>query len=293
MEREALYFVTAPSARFIGEKFAMHETLIALVLASSVLAGTAPAVDRKPPVASPDPAAPQGRMDEPWWADRHRTILHQRPRNRDAQVVLIGDSITNNYDKAAPPDEDFQPIWQDFYAPRRAINLGFSGDTAGNVLWRLQHGEVAGLRPKVAVLLIGTNDTGWKQRSVVDTRRSINAVVADLRRRLPDTRILLLGLLPSDISATKSAKDAAVNRTLATTYARNPHVTFLDIDRVFRLPDGTLDTRIFYDPRLPGRPGALHPDTIGQRRMAEAIEPTLAALLNEPPRATRGRTPKQ
>lgn len=271
----------------------MHETLIALGLASSVLAGTAPAVDRKPPVASPDPAAPQGRMDEPWWADRHRTILSQRPRNRNAQVVLIGDSITNNYDKAVPPDEDFQPIWQDFYAPRRAINLGFSGDTAGNVLWRLQHGEVAGLRPKVAVLLIGTNDTGWKQRSVVDTRRSINAVVADLRRRLPDTRILLLGLLPSNISATKSAKDAAVNRTLATTYARNPHVTFLDIDRVFRLPDGTLDTRIFYDPRLPGRPGALHPDTIGQRRMAEAIEPTLAALLNEPPRATRGRTPKQ
>ncbi len=268
----------------------MSRTLIAMLLASCVMAGSTLATGREPPVGVPDPDAPQGRMDEAWWADRHRAILTERSRNRDAQVVLIGDSITNNYDKASPPDENFQPIWQQFYAPRHAVNLGFSGDTAANVLWRLQRGEVVGLRPKVAILLIGTNDTGWKRRSVVDTQRSIDTVVADLQRRLPETRILLLGLLPSDISTGKSAKDAAVNRYLATAYAANPCVTFLDLDRIFRLADGTLDTRLFYDPRLPGNPGALHPDTVGQRRMAEAIEPTLATLLNEPPRTLPART---
>ncbi len=46
---------------------------------------------------------------------------------------------------------------------------------------------------------------------------------------------------------------------------------------------GVLDTTHFYDPRLPGHPGALHPDTVGQRWMAEAIEPVLAGLMNESP----------
>ncbi len=271
------------------EEFAMPRILIALLLTSSAVVGATLFAGQGRTVAPVDPAAPEGRMDEPWWADRHRSIVAGLARNRDARVILIGDSITNNYDKAAPPDENFRPIWQDFYAPRGAINLGFSGDTAGNVLWRLQHGEVAGLRPKVAILLIGTNDTGWKRHSVADTRRAIDAVIADLGRRLPRTRILLLGLLPSDISAGKSAMDAAVNRHLAATYTGNPRVTYLDIDPIFRLPDGRLDTRLFYDPRLPGSPGALHPDTIGQRRMAEAIEPTLAKMLKEPMRVAPDR----
>ena len=233
---------------------------------------------------APDPAAPVDRLTEGWWAKRHQAILAALPGHRDAEIVLIGDSITNNYDKARLPDENFQPIWQTFYAPRRAINLGFSGDTTAHVLWRLQHGEVAGLAPKVAIVLIGTNNTGWAKQSVKDTQRGIDAVVADLERRLPSTRILLLGVLPSDVSAEKSARDAAVNRYLAGAYGEHPRVTYLDIGSVFRTSTGMLDTGMFYDPRLPRPGGALHPDTVGQRRMAEAIEPTLAKLLGAPPR---------
>ncbi len=267
-----------------AEKYGFVQKILAAVLALSFILASASATGAlSQSMPSMDAAAPADRMQQGWWAERHAAIVRELPQHKDAEVVLIGDSITNNYDKATLPDENFQPTWQTFYAPRHALNLGFSGDTAGNVLWRLQHGEVEGLHPKVVVLLIGTNDTGWKHHSVVDTQRGIDAVVADLERRLPASRILLLGLLPSAISAEKSAKDAEVNRYLATTYAANPRVTYLDIDSVFRTPDGALDTRIFYDPRLPGHPGALHPDTIGQRKMAEAIEPTLARLLEAPP----------
>ena len=226
--------------------------------------------------------APVDRLQESWWAERHQAILEQVKQHPETQLLLIGDSITNNYDKAKLPDENFQPVWNQFYAPRQALNLGFSGDTTQNVMWRVDHGEVAGLHPRVAVLLIGTNNTGHARQSAEETETGLDALIGDLEERLPSTRILLLGVLPSDLSPTKTEADAAVNRYLATLYGENPRVTYLDISSVF-FSRGKLNTAIFYDPRLPKPGGALHPDTQGQRRMAEAIEPTLAKLLNAAP----------
>src|SRR5262245_55327135 len=141
-------------------------------------------------------------------------------------LVLIGDSITQNYAKSTPPDENFLPIWNDFYAPRHALNLGVSGDETGNVLTRLQHGQVDGLNPKVALVLIGTNDT-HHGKTAEQTRIGIDAVVAELEQRLPATRILLLGILPSAISDAKTQTDRRVNHDLALEYAANPRVTYL------------------------------------------------------------------
>jgi lysophospholipase L1-like esterase len=195
---------------------------------------------------------------------------------------MVGDSITNNYEKSNPPDENFQPIWKEFYEPRHALNLGFSGDTTAHLLWRLRHGEIEGLHPKVATLLIGTNNTGHGQTEE-QTEAGIDAVVSELERRLPATRILLLGILPSGGSQAKTQKDRAINRYLATCYGENPRVTYLDIGSIF-YQQGGLRTDLYYDPRLsPARP-SLHPDTVGQRMMAEAIEPTLAKLMGDSPR---------
>lgn len=235
---------------------------------------------------SPNPAVvPAERIAEGWWGDRHTQVLAQVKQHPETQLLLIGDSITNNYDKSTKPDENFQPTWLTFYAPRKALNLGFSGDTTANVLWRLDHGEVEGLHPRVAILLIGTNNTGFKEQTAEQTEVGIDMVVANLRLRLPETHILLLGILPSDISAKKSQTDSAVNRYLANAYGEHPSVTYLDIGPVF-YKDGKLDTSIFYDPRLPQHGKALHPDTNGQRMMAEAIEPTLAKLMGDAPRVT-------
>jgi lysophospholipase L1-like esterase len=225
---------------------------------------------------------PTDRLDNGWWADRHKAILAAIQSHSDTQLLMIGDSITNNYDKTKEPDENFLPIWKQFYEPRKALNLGFSGDTTSNLLWRIDHGEVDGLHPKVAVLLIGTNNTGHYHQTAEETELGIDAVIADLEHHLPQTHILLLGLLPSDISPEKTAADQAVNRYLATCYGDNARVTYLDIATIF-YTNGALDTSIFYDPRLPSPGKALHPDTNSQRRMAEAIEPTLAKLMGDSP----------
>jgi lysophospholipase L1-like esterase len=226
---------------------------------------------------------PADRLTEDWWRQRHEAVLHIVSEHPDTQLLLIGDSITNNYDKATLPDENFQPTWKIFYELRKALNLGFSGDTTANVLWRLDHGEVAGLHPKVAMVLIGTNNTGFKSENAEQTEVGIDAVIANLEQRLPETRILLLGILPSDISESKTEADRAVNRYLANSYSENPRVTYLDVDSIF-YTNRNLNTSIFYDPRLPQHGKPLHPDTNGQRMMAEAIEPTLAKLMGDSPR---------
>ncbi|HEX4486390.1 MAG TPA: GDSL-type esterase/lipase family protein [Terriglobales bacterium] len=234
---------------------------------------------------APNPATiPTDLSKEPWWAARHKALVEVTRSHPDTQLLLIGDSITNNYDKAKVPDENFQPVWKQFYEPRKALNLGFSGDTTAHVIWRLDHGEVDGLHPKVAVLLIGTNNTSQHNNHTAEqTEAGIDAVISDLENRLPETKILLLGILPSDISDTKTERDLAVNAYLATCYSENPRVTFLNINSVF-YKNGELNSALFYDPRLPQHGKALHPDTVGQRMMAEAIEPALAHLMDAEPR---------
>ncbi len=241
--------------------------LMSLALPVVVLAGSA------------DVPASEDRLSEPWWAERHDAILKSLHEHSDAELVLIGDSITQNYEKANPPDESFQPTWNEFYQPRKAVNLGYSGDTTSNVLWRLRHGELSGLKPRVALVLIGTNDTA-KGRTAEQTKAGIDAIVAELEQQLPATHVLLIGLLPSDISAAKTQADRRVNQLLAASYAHDTRVTYIDVGHVF-YKNGELDTSIFYDPRLPWHAKALHPDTTGQHMMAEAIEPTLKRLMRK------------
>ena len=258
----------------------------ALCLALGLVAG-ARAQAPETPAATMIPAiTPTDRLSVDWWAARHKAILADLPEHRDAQMLLVGDSITSNYDKAEPPNQDFQPIWQQYYAPRKALNLGFSGDTTANVLWRLDHGELNGLNPKLAVVLIGTNNTALGQ-TAEDTELGIDAVVRDIEHRLPETKILLLGILPSKLPSREQNFD--VNAYLGAHYAggEDPMVSYIDISVVF-YSHGELDPNLFYDstltqPKQAASGKATYPNTRGQRLMASAIEPAVARLMGDTP----------
>src|ERR1700710_1092059 len=151
----------------------------------------------RPPAA----ATPIARLDLPWWKARHEAVLH-RLQQGPVDLLWIGDSITQNWEKTGPaPQQDSQPVWQHFYGTRNAVNLGFKGDTTASLLWRVRNGEVSGIAPKVAVVLIGANNLGRVHWSAEDTVAGIDTITADLRARLPATKILLLGVLPSERSA--------------------------------------------------------------------------------------------
>ena len=248
--------------------------LTAVVL---LLSGAAPAPKHN--VLAADPIS---RMNLGWWRERHEAKLEEL-HTRRVDLIFLGDSITQDYEVSGPPEwRDFTPVWERFYGARHAVNLGFNGDATSHLLWRIENGEVDGISPKVAVILIGANNLGRLHWPAEDTVTGIDAIITQLHRRLPQTRLLLLGVLPSDRSAWATETTVAINKALAARYRRGSDVTYLDVSRVF-MKDGRLDTGLFFDPLLTPPAAPLHPTAEGQALMAEAIEPTLAKLLGDAP----------
>jgi lysophospholipase L1-like esterase len=227
-------------------------------------------------------ASPISRMDLPWWRARHEAKLKELARVHP-ELIFLGDSITQDWEKSGPADwQDFAPIWYRFYGDRNAVNLGFTGDTTASLLWRVRNGEVAGIAPKVAVVLIGANNLGRVHWSAEDTVAGIDAIVDELRHRLPETKILLLSVLPSERSPWVTQTTRDINDRLAARYRDVASVTYLDLTGIF-LRNGKLDRTLFLDPRLTPPDPPLHPSAQGQMLIAQAIEPVLAAMLGDRP----------
>jgi beta-glucosidase len=155
------------------------------------------------------------------WTARHEQIL-ARTRQGNVDLVMIGDSITHGWD-----DEGFK-VWDEYYGRRRAVNLGFGGDRTEHVLWRLDHGEIDGINPKLVVVMIGTNNTGTRHDPPEETAAGIQAILTTLRTRLPGAKILLLAVFPRGASANDPFRrlNAAINDRLRH-YADHPTDFFL------------------------------------------------------------------
>ncbi|MFL5252228.1 MAG: GDSL-type esterase/lipase family protein [Rhodopila sp.] len=227
-------------------------------------------------------ATPISRMDLPWWRARHEAKLREIAQAKP-ELIFLGDSIFQNWEKSGPPDWlDFAAAWKRFYGDRNAVDLGFTGDTTASLLWRIRNGEVDHIAPKAAVVLIGANNLGKVHWSAEDTVAGVDAIVDELHRRLPATKILLLGMLPSERSAWITETTARVNRLLAAKYQESPSVAYLDVSAMF-MRKGALNRDLYYDPKLTPPDPPLHPTAQGMTMMAKAMEPVLATMLNDRP----------
>ena len=247
------------------------------LLAPAMLLGAAA---ERGPVA----ATPISRMETPWWRKRFEEKQTEM-RSRPVDLVWYGDSITANWERTGPPDYfDFAPVWKHYYGDRNALNLGFKGDATSHLLWRLRNGEAEGIQPRATVVLIGANNLGLVHWDAEQTLAGIAAVLAELRARLPKTRVLLLPVLPSIRSAWATKQTMRIDQGIAERYgAEASDVATVDVTGLL-LRDGKADPTQFYDPLLTPPEAALHPIPQAQARLAEAIEPTLARLLGDRPK---------
>ena len=202
----------------------------------------------------------------PWWKDRHeekRTLAQQG----DWELVFIGDSITHGWERNG------KAAWDQYYGERKALNLGFGGDRTEHVLWRLDHGEFDGYKPRVAVIMIGTNNTGHDMHPPESIAAGIQKIVATIQKKSPDTKILLLGIFPRG-ATTDDPKRVNNDKTndIISAMADEKRVFFLNINDEFLTEDGVLTREIM--------PDLLHPKEKGYAIWAEAIEPTLARLYD-------------
>lgn len=211
------------------------------------------------------------------WVTRHEGFV-ETARKGGINVLFLGDSITDFWRQ---PDRGF-PVWEKNFAALGAANFGISGDRTQHVLWRMQNGELDGLHPRAVVLMIGTNNTGL-ERDKLTPRNSpeevvagVTAIVNGLRSRLPDTRILLLGIFPRGATPDdpQRLQILAINREIARLH-NGSSIHFLDIGSRFLQSDGTLSKDVM--------PDFLHPGPRGYEIWADAIREPLAALLTGNP----------
>jgi lysophospholipase L1-like esterase len=186
-------------------------------------------------------------------------------------VLFMGDSITDFWRNRG------SNVWNQYYAPMHAANFGISGDRTQHVLWRMDNGELDGIHPKVVVLMIGTNNTGKERdkktprNSVPEAIEGVQAVVADIRTRLPDSKILLLGIFPRGTLDDPQRAQVALINTVICKLDDGKMVKFLDIGSKFLDADGTLPKTVM--------PDLLHPNAHGYQIWADAMNPTLEAML--------------
>ena len=125
------------------------------------------------------------------WQNMHKGLL-ERTKQGKVNIAFIGDSITLGWTDAG------KEIWNKRYVPLGAVDYGIGGDSTRQVLWRIAHGEMDGISPKLIVLNIGTNNLYSDNNAGSDEEiaEGITAVVTTLRKKLPETKILLCGILP-------------------------------------------------------------------------------------------------
>lgn len=207
---------------------------------------------------------PATRGDEARWKQRDSQITANAKKG-NVDLAFIGDSITQGW------EGNGKDVWQEFYGDRNTINIGIGGDRTEHVIWRLTHGNLGPIQPKVAVLMIGTNNTGHFQQDPAEVAAGVKRILEILREKLPKTKVVLHGIFPRGENQfdEKRLNNIAINQKIRR-FADGEQVHFLEIGDQFLEADGTISRKIM--------PDKLHLSKEGYRLWAKALEPKLVEL---------------
>ncbi len=214
-------------------------------------------------------------VPQPGWEKRHAEKV-EMVRKHKYDLLLIGDSITHNFESAS-----YKPLWDKYFAPRNAINLAYSGGRTENILWNLQNGELDGQSPKVATLMIGTNNADAEHfptaHNEIQIAGGIKEIVMLLREKLPTTKILLIRCFHFVERPNMKTRGDVLNKAseMSRKLVDNKNVFWLDVNEAFLNRDGSMNKNLM--------PDVLHPNPAGSKKWCELMEPTLAKLMGEKP----------
>jgi len=217
-------------------------------------------------LAAETAAAPQATPYQPKDTRRHEEFV-QIAKAGGVDVVFFGDSITDFWRRSG------KAVWAKSFAPLKAANFGIGGEGTTELLWRVQNGELAGIHPKLIVLLIGTNNMSQKAEVIAG---GINSIISEIQMRSPGTRILLLGIFPRGPREPDSEGRKKIDQvnTLISACA-NPNdpnrVIYLDIGDKFLNADRSVNKDLL--------PDTLHPNEKGYEVLAGEIAETVSNQL--------------
>jgi lysophospholipase L1-like esterase len=181
-------------------------------------------------------------------------------------LLFLGDSITRNW---LHPDLGLAE-WTKTFVPLKAANFGVAGEMWQGLLWRVRNGELEGFHARLVVVLIGANNVANDRPASIAAGEA--AILAEIRKRQPQAKVLLLGVLPEGAQANNPMREKvrALNQRLAP-LADNTHIFYLDMGDKFIGRDGAIPGWMMFD--------GLHPNHEGYRVWSEAIAGKIGELM--------------
>jgi lysophospholipase L1-like esterase len=230
------------------------------------LAGTATAGEKNP-ATTPSPRMNKESKPDTGWMKRHEGFVNIA-RTGNVDVLFLGDSITDAWRGTAA-----KPTWEKYFAPLNSANFGIGGDRTQHVLWRIQNGELDGIKPKVVVLMIGTNNSG--SDGAAQIAAGITDIVKSIHEKSPQSKVLLLGIFPRGPEPKTKTRDklAEINKTVAKLDDGGKTVRYLDIGDKFLQPDGSLTKEIM--------PDFLHLSARGYEIWGDAINSVVREMIGK------------
>jgi lysophospholipase L1-like esterase len=247
------------------------------LLATALFAVSITFAHAQTPAAAPKPDASTAleKKDTGGFRKMHESFL-ARGKSGPIGVLFLGDSITAGWTKAPH-------IWEHYFGKFQPANFGIGGDQTQHVIWRIENGELDGIKPKVVVLMLGTNNTALHDANEIVA--ADKKIVGMIRAKIPDAKVLLLAIFPR--GPRKNAEGVVTDTVVADAKRRmeiittanaelaklddGKNVRFLDINARFLCDDGKIPSIIM--------PDQLHPNAAGYQLWAEAMLPLLTQMM--------------
>jgi beta-glucosidase len=201
------------------------------------------------------------------WLKLHEAHVKTVKANQGpVDVLLVGDSITIQWGTS----------WSKHFPDRKAVNIGIGGDKTQNVLWRLDHGGVDGLKPRAIVLMIGNNNMFFTpETGVAAAAQGVKACLANLREKFPEADVVVAKILPCHAPKNRFYEDILLTNVEIEklNLGADPKVKVLDLTKDFLNADGTIKQVLF-------TPDNIHLSPEGYAVYAARLKPLLDASLN-------------
>lgn len=262
----------------------MHARFLTLTLvAAAMLLAAAPLSAAEPPPRAGKPAAapePEAKPDAPapgdipGWMEKHKAHV-ARAAIGNIDLLFLGDSIMEGWAIGGKHGHGARGrrIFEACFQPVNGVNFGTRGDKTQQILYRIAHGELDGIRPKAIMLMVGSNNL--PPNTPEETYSGIAACVAALREKQPEAKILLMGLLPRGTLAREPirAQIIQVNERLAK-LEDGQHVFFMDLGPKLLTEEGKFTEEMTDD--------GIHINPKAYQIWAEAITPRFEEWLGRP-----------
>lgn len=230
---------------------------------------TAPATPPVAPATSKPPQPPRtpesATTPKLFKLNRHQEFMKRKAAG-PVGLLFVGDSITDGWPRKG------KDIWEKF-APYTPADFGVSAIRTEGILWNITNGELDGISPKVAVVLIGINNIlQCPDEKPEWVASGIQKIVETIHRKMPATKVLLLGIFPARNPATHPARARILeaNKLIAKLDDGNK-TRFLDIGKIFLTPEGEVSKDLM--------PDALHPNAKGYQLWYDAMNPLLVEMM--------------